>query len=239
MLRRICMTGAITVLVGWVVWRSGLWSNGIPIPVADEAGRPLATGLSEKLFVDINGVPQGMFIQSKDVTHPVLLYLHGGLPEYFLTERYPTGLEEDFTVVWWEQRGAGLSYSPQTPPETLTLEQLIADTVSVTNYLRERFGKEQIYLMGHSGGSFIGLQAAARVPHLYAAYIGVAQMVNARKSEKLAYDYLLERSKSTETPEWRDDWRLPQSRSPPPRRRDTSGCATKPCTVMGSARPET
>ena len=195
MLRRICMTGAITVLVGCALRRTGLWSNGKPIPVADEAGRPLPTGLSEKLFVDVNGVPQGMFIQSTDVTHPVLLYLHGGLPEYFLTERYTTGLEDDFTVVWWEQRGAGLSYSPQTPPETLTLEQLIADTVSVTNYLRERFGKEQIYLMGHSGGSFIGLQAAARVPHLYAAYIGVAQMVNARKSEKLAYDYLLDRAR--------------------------------------------
>ena len=50
-----------------------------------------------------------MFIQSTDPAHPVLLCLHGGLPEYFLTERYPTGLEKDFTVVWWEQRGAGLS----------------------------------------------------------------------------------------------------------------------------------
>ena len=89
------------------------------------------------------------------------------MPEYFLTERYPTGLENDFTVVWWEQRGAGLSYSPDIAPETMTLEQFIADTLSVTNYLRNRFGKEKIYLMAHSGGTFIGLQAAARAPELY------------------------------------------------------------------------
>jgi hypothetical protein len=61
---------------------------------------------SYKVFVDINGVRQGMFIQSKDVTHPVLLYLHGGMPEYFLTQHYPTGLEDYITVVWWEQRGS-------------------------------------------------------------------------------------------------------------------------------------
>jgi pimeloyl-ACP methyl ester carboxylesterase len=112
----------------------------------------LGSSLSEKAFADINGVRQGMFIQSKDITNPVLLCLHGGLPEYFLTERYPTGLENDFTVAWWEQRGAGLSYSPHIPPETMTSEQFIADTLSVTSYLRRRFGKEKIYLMAHSGG---------------------------------------------------------------------------------------
>jgi pimeloyl-ACP methyl ester carboxylesterase len=65
----------------------------------------------------------------------------------------------------------------------------------VTNYLRHRFGKEKIYLMGHSGGTFIGIQAAARAPELYYAYIGVAQMSNQLKSEKLAYDYMLQQFK--------------------------------------------
>jgi pimeloyl-ACP methyl ester carboxylesterase len=144
----------------------------------DESGRPLWGSSSEKLFADINGVRQGMFIQSTDPAHPVLLCLHGGLPEYFLTERYPTGLESDFTVVWWEQRGAGLSYRPGIPPETMTLDQFIADTLSVTDYLRNRFSKEKIYLMAHSGGTFIGLQAAARAPQVYCAYVGVAQVVH-------------------------------------------------------------
>ena len=66
-----------------------LWSPGKPTPFVDGNGSPLAGSLSEKIHVNINGVQQGMFIQSKDTTHPVLLYLHGGMPEYFLTQRYP------------------------------------------------------------------------------------------------------------------------------------------------------
>jgi pimeloyl-ACP methyl ester carboxylesterase len=117
------------------------------------------------------------------------------MPDYFLTQDYPTGLDEYFTVVWWEQRGSGLSYSADIPPETVTPEQLVSDTVEVTNYVRKRFGQEKIYLMGHSGGTFIGIQAAARAPELYHAYIGVAQMSNQLESEKLAYDYMLQRFK--------------------------------------------
>jgi pimeloyl-ACP methyl ester carboxylesterase len=170
-----------------------LISRGRPTPFVDENGQPLPGSISEKSFININGVRQGMFIRGKNVTNPVLLYLHGGLPEYFLTERYPISFEEDFTVIWWEQRGAGLSYSPSIPRDTITVEQLISDTLSLTNYLQHRFGKEKIYLMAHSGGSFFGLQAAARTPNLYYAYVGIAQMVHQLESERLAYEYMLER----------------------------------------------
>jgi pimeloyl-ACP methyl ester carboxylesterase len=123
--------------------------------------------------------------------NPVLLYLHGGMPDYFLAEKYPTGLENYFTIVWWEQRGSGLSYSKAIPPSTMTPEQMISDTKEVTNYLRRRFGKNKIYLMGHSGGTFVGIQTAALYPELYNAYLGVAQISNQLQSEKLAYDYML------------------------------------------------
>ncbi len=181
------LLACILILVGVLQ----LWSPGKPTPFVDENGSPLAGSISEKVFVNINGVEQGMFIKSKDATHPVLLYLQGGMPDYFLTQKYPTGLEDYFTVVWWEQRGSGISYSADIPPETMTLEQMISDTLEVTNYLRHRFGKEKIYLMGHSGGTFIGIQAAAQAPELYYAYIGVAQMSYQLKSERLAYEYML------------------------------------------------
>ena len=181
----------VLILVGVLL----LLSPGKPIPFVDKNGSPLPGSISEKIRIKINGVEQGMFIKSKDATHPVLLYLHGGMPDYFLTQRYPTGLEDDFTVVWWEQRGSGLSYSADAPPEATTVEQLISDTLEVTNYLRQRFGQEKIYLMGHSGGSFIGIQAAARAPGLFHAYIGVGQMSYQLKSERLAYEYMLKRYK--------------------------------------------
>ena len=181
------LMACIVIVVGTLL----LWSPGKPTPFVGENGSPLQGSISEKIFVKINGVEQGMFIKSKDATNPVLLYLHGGLPDYFLTQKYPTGLENVFTVVWWEQRGSGLSYNADAPPDAITVEQLISDTLEMTNYLRHRFGQEKIYLMGHSGGTFIGIQAAARAPELYRAYIGVAQMSYQLKSEVLAYDYML------------------------------------------------
>jgi pimeloyl-ACP methyl ester carboxylesterase len=179
-----CILVLVTVLVAL--------SPGKAKPFMDVDGKLLTGSISEKIHVRLNGVEQGMFIRGKDLTHPVLLYLHGGIPDYFLTQRYPTGLEDYFTVVWWEQRGSGISYSADLPAETKTVEQMVSDTIAVTNYLRQRFGKEKIYLMGHSGGSFIGIQAAARAPQLYYAYIGMAQMSNQLESERLAYEYMLE-----------------------------------------------
>jgi pimeloyl-ACP methyl ester carboxylesterase len=153
----------------------------------------VGSGRTEKVFAEINGARLGMFVQSENPALPVLLYLHGGMPEFFLTGRYPTGLDRDFTVVWLEQRGAGLSYHPDVPPALITSEQLIDDTLAVACYLRERFGTKKIYLMAHSGGTFIGLQAVARDPGLFAAYVGVAQMVRQLESEMLAQQHMLAR----------------------------------------------
>jgi len=173
------------------------WSwPGRPQPFLDERGHPLPGAISEKMRVSINGVEQGMFLKARDRTRPVLLYLHGGMPEYILTQRYPTGLEAEFVVCWWEQRGAGLSYRPGTPPESVTVEQLVADTLALTDDLRRRFGQDRIYLMGHSGGSFLGMHAVARAPGLYHAFIGVAQMANQLRSEVRAYDYMLGRCRA-------------------------------------------
>jgi pimeloyl-ACP methyl ester carboxylesterase len=187
------LIGVLTVAIVAVLL---FWSwPGRPAPFLDERGHPLPDSISEKIRVNINGFEQGMFLRAHDKTKPVLLYLHGGMPEYFLTQRYPTGLEAEFVVCWWEQRGSGLSYRPGMSPASVTVEQLVDDTLALTNHLRQRFGTEQIYLMGHSGGSFLGMHAVARAPELYHAYIGVAQMANQVKSEKRAYDYMLARCK--------------------------------------------
>lgn len=159
--------------------------------------RNAAYRLDEKCFIDINGIKQGMFLRSENELNPVLLFIHGGpgMPEYFLAEKFPTGLESLFTVCYWEQRGAGLSYSPGMKPESITVDQLIEDTISVSKYLCERFGQQKIWLMAHSWGTYIGIQAAQTVPELYHAYIGVGQIVNMIESERIAYAYMLEEYK--------------------------------------------
>jgi pimeloyl-ACP methyl ester carboxylesterase len=109
-------------------------------------------------------------------------------------------LEQYFTVCWWDRRGAGLSFAPKTPPETLSIEQSIADTLEVTKYLRGRFHKDKIFLMAHSGGTPIGLQAVVRAPELFYAYVGVGQMSYQLRSEILSYEYMLKRYKETGNP---------------------------------------
>jgi pimeloyl-ACP methyl ester carboxylesterase len=190
----------IGIFLGMMVILLGLLltvSSGKTKPFLDETGRVLPGSISEKIHVNINGSQQGMFIKGRDVANPVLLFLHGGagMPEYFLTQNYPTGLEDYFTVCWWDRCGAGLSYAANAPQNAMTIEQYILDTLAVTNYLRARFHKDKIFLMAHSGGSIIGIQAAAKAPNLYAAYIGVGQISYQLKSEILACQYMIERYK--------------------------------------------
>jgi pimeloyl-ACP methyl ester carboxylesterase len=168
-------------------------SSGKVALFLDENGNVLENSISEKTFVNINGVKQGMFIRGKNVDNPVLLFVHGGpgMPEYFLTEKYKTDLEKHFTVCYWEQRGAGLSYSSELSANDITVSQLVSDTSAVAKYLRDRFGKNKIYLLCHSWGTFIGIQSAAANPELYYAYIGMSQVTDTVKSEKLAYDYMI------------------------------------------------
>ncbi len=151
--------------------------------------------ICEKTFVQIGGVRQGMFIRGADTTNPVLLFVHGGpsFSEYFLVEKYPTGIEDYFTVCYWDQRGGGLSVTPEVTKESLTLRQHAADMIGVTNYLRERFGKEKIYIMAHSGGTAFAVKAVADNPQLFNAYIGMAQITKQAESEKRAWKYMVDR----------------------------------------------
>ncbi len=164
--------------------------SGNPKQFLDNNRSILNNSISEKLFVEINGVRLGMFIKGENIDNPIILYLHGGMPDYFLTERYPTGLEKNFTMVWWEQRGSGISYNSSISNNAISLNQLVDDTVALTNYLIARFNKSKIYLMGHSGGTFTGVFVIDRHPELYYAYIGIAQISDQWKSEQIALSYM-------------------------------------------------
>jgi pimeloyl-ACP methyl ester carboxylesterase len=133
-----------------------------------------------------------MFIQSADPSNPVLLFLHGGpgMPEFFLNATHPSGLERDFTEGWWEQRGAGMSFTRGIPPESMTIDRLVADAIEVADHLRHRFGQDRIYLLGHSWGSFLGVQVAAKAPERFHAYIGMGQVIHQLRSEVLAHDHM-------------------------------------------------
>ena len=130
-----------------------------------------------------------MMIRGNSSDNPVLLFLAGGPggTELGAMRRHLEALEQDFVVVTWDQRGTGKSYNELDPTSTLTLDRAVSDTVEVTNYLQNRFGKEKIYLVGQSWGSTLGVLALQQHPELYQAFVGVGQMVSQRETDRIFY----------------------------------------------------
>ena len=125
--------------------------------------------------------------------NPVLLFLHGGpgTSEYSLFRYLNLDIEDIFTVCYWEQRGAGMSYNKNIHKETMNLEQMISDTIAVTDYLRYKFNKKKIYIMGHSWGTFLGSYAVNKRPDLYHSYIGIGQIGSIIDSEEEITDFIM------------------------------------------------
>lgn len=171
-------------------------SKGEIKPFLDEEGKPLKDSIAEKTKINVNGIEQGMIIRGKNKDNPVILFLHGGpgVPEYFLQEKYPCNLEDYFTLCWWEERGSGISYKQDIEPKGISIDQLVEDTISISEYLKDKYKQDKIYLMGHSFGSFLGIRAAKERPDLYHAYIAMAQLtgneLTGTKSNTLTYEYM-------------------------------------------------
>ena len=165
-------------------------------PLKDKEGKEIQGSLTEKNKIEIGGIQQGFFIRAEDPKNPVILFLHGGpgtpvLP--FITSfESPERLEKYFTVCYWDQRGAGMSFSRSIDPATITAKQMVEDTRQITEYLQQRFNQEKIYLMGHSWGSYLGIKTVEKYPQNYLAFIGIGQVVCDMESEKLAYDYMMQ-----------------------------------------------
>jgi pimeloyl-ACP methyl ester carboxylesterase len=139
--------------------------------------------------VRLGGHEQAILVRGHSADLPVLLYLSGGPGQSDLpyARVLLADLTETFVVVGWDQRGTGKSYAALDPTATLTLAQAIADTIELTNYLRERFDEEKIYLLGESWGSTLAVLAAQQRPELYHAVIGSGQMVSQRETDRQLY----------------------------------------------------
>lgn len=190
---------------GWTftgVAAAGLVALAVAIAIPASTAPVLAgespNSIAELIDVEIGGHRQAMMIRGRNADAPVLLYLAGGPGGTDIgAVRRDVGLEQDFVVAVWEQRGAGKSYSALDPAETLTLEQLISDTIDATNYLRERFDEDRIYLVGNSWGTTLAALAVQRRPELFHAYVGTGQMVSQNATDRLFYEDALAWAEAT------------------------------------------
>lgn len=166
----------------------------------NEKRRHIEGSVAELTFVTINGVKQSVMIRGTDFHHPILLFLHGGpgLAQIGYIRRFQSELEKHFLVVNWDQRGAGKSYSPNIPPNSLTIEQLIQDTYELILYILNRFKQKKLFLVGHSWGSIIGAFVAQRYPELIHAYIGIGQMSDVERNDLITYQLVLIHARQNE-----------------------------------------
>src|SRR5690606_23265637 len=141
------------------------------------------------------GIKQWISVRGRDRRNPILLFIHGGpaSTEMPVSWLYQSPWEDFFTVVQWDQRGAGKSWTANDDPaaiaKTISIEQMTQDGVELVGYLREKYGKEKIFVLGHSWGTVIGLNIALSHPDWLHAYIGMGQVVNGQENERLGYEF--------------------------------------------------
>ena len=158
----------------------------------------IKNGIAEMRTITIGSVNQTILIRGENANNPVLLYLHGGPGS---TEMIPfrlahKNLEKYFTVVLWEQRGTGKSFSDDISPSGMTIDQFVSDTHELTGFLLKEFGKSKIVLAGHSWGTILGILTVSKYPNDYYAYAGSGQDINPTEGEKIGYEYTLAKAQS-------------------------------------------
>ena len=176
------------MIVGFLI---GMVSCSYTPLIVDKNGDVVSESVAEMTPVTLGGFEQWLVIRGIDRTNPVLLFIHGGpgSPETPLFLSFCEDLQDDFVVITWDQRGTGLSFSKDVPSETMTVEQFITDAHELVGYLKDRFGAEKIYIVGHSWGTVLGMYLIDRYPEDFYAYVGIGQVVNMHDNEHISYEY--------------------------------------------------
>ncbi len=178
-------------------------SPGNAQPLTDKYGKEIQDSISVIEKWKIGGLDQYLIIRGQNKNNPVLLYLHGGpgSPEFAFFRVQNKSIEKYFTVVHWEQRGAGKSFNPDIPVSSMNVEQFISDTIEISEQLKKKFNTDKIYLLGHSWGSLLGALTVKKRPDLYKAFIGVGQAVNLTESERIAWEWVLDMARKADNTE--------------------------------------
>lgn len=153
-------------------------------------------GVQETFKLRIGGIDQWVYTRGQDRNNPVLLFVHGGpaspsAPTMWLYQR---PLEEYFTVVNYDQRGAGRTYLENEIEKvrpTLRIGQFVDDAVEMAQAISQRYGKRKVILVGHSWGTVVGMRAVLAHPELFHAYVGIGQVISMQDNEKVSFDFAL------------------------------------------------
>lgn len=164
--------------------------------------------IDKEAYIKINGIEQYVMIKGEKLSNPVLLYLHGG-PGLSGIGKEPLikNWEKLYTVVYWDQRGAGKTYEKNhsfqqgiDEKNKPTINNMIEDTRQMVEYLKKTFHQNKIAILGHSWGSVLGSEFILKYPQDVSYYIGVGQVTNAMEDERVVYEHLYDIAKKVGDP---------------------------------------
>lgn len=152
-------------------------------------------GIVEGSFVRIGGIEQYISIRGDDRSNPVILFVHGGPGDSMIPfAQIYRPWERYFTVVQWDQRGAGRTFGRYGRNEApMTIDRMVRDGIEVAGYLRAHLYKNKVILLCHSFGTVLGVQMVRRRPDLFAAYVGTGQVVAKAEKERILYARLMKK----------------------------------------------
>ncbi|NLD48677.1 MAG: alpha/beta fold hydrolase [Clostridiaceae bacterium] len=161
--------------------------------ITDESGNKPQNSIAELIELELNGRKQWISLRGWDKNKPVLLFLAGGPggTQMAAVRHDLRELEKNFVVVNWDQPGSGKSYYAEKT-QNITVDTYIQDGHALTEYLKERFSKEKIYLIGESWGSALGIFLVDKYPQSYHAFIGTGQMIDFAETERMDYAKAME-----------------------------------------------
>lgn len=157
-------------------------------------------GIQETFELTLGGARQVVNVRGSDRDNPLLIFIHGGpgSVEMPIAWTFQRPWEDFFTVVQYDQRGAGRSYPLNDPvalAPTLTLERYRDDAIELIEALQRKYGKRKVVLLGHSWGSMVGLSVAIKRPDLLYAYVGMGQSVDVREAERVGIAWTEEQAR--------------------------------------------
>ncbi|MDZ4265591.1 MAG: alpha/beta hydrolase [Mycobacterium sp.] len=165
-------------------------------PFRSATGEILPNSVAEAGYHRLGGSDQWVMIRGENLANPPLVHLHGGpgFSETRLLRHFNADLEKNFTVVYWDQRGAGKSFGRAVPRSSMTVEQFVADLDELVDLVCARLAKSAVLIFGHSWGSVLGVLYAKRFPHKVHAYVGSGQIGDWPAAESASYEYALARA---------------------------------------------
>ena len=141
-------------------------------------------------YVELGGIEQWVSMRGSSERNPILLIVHGG--PGFSNAAHTSAFDswqDDFTIVDWDQRGAGRTFLRNGPDGSgpISIERIAQDGIEFSRHLVQHLERDRVVVLGLSFGTIVALKMVISQPSLFQAYVGTGQLVNRADGDALGY----------------------------------------------------